>query len=173
VSTKMVPRFLKPDFLKKILFAFLICFGIGFPIQIFAPGLTTEQQATAEANRKAVAALKEADACMGSLIFYEARGEPLEGQRGVLDVTLNRAEASGLSVCDVLRQPGQYQWVKHHDPKVVDTEKLALLHSVPRTRKLAKSYKWFYSLPSPPKWAHNMTCRLIGHTTFCASKEKK
>lgn len=110
---------------------------------------------------------------MGSLIWFEARGEPIAAQRGVLDVTLNRAEAAGLSVCDILLQPGQYQWTKHHDPLVVDDKKRALLHSVPKSRKLEKNFRWFYSLPKPPKWAHNMTCRLIGKTHFCASKEKK
>lgn len=109
---------------------------------------------------------------MGSLIWYEARGEPLEAQRGVLDVALNRAELLGLPFCATIRQPGQFQWTKHHDPTKLDEGKLALLHSVqPKSRKLTKSWRWFYTLPHPPKWAHNMTCRLIGHTTFC--KEKK
>jgi hypothetical protein len=156
----MQARFLKPVFWKKIFFAISIAFGIGFPGSIFAPGLT-------QAQERAIAASKREQACQGSLIWFEARGEPIQAQRGVLDVAQNRAAASGLSVCDVLVQPGQFQWTKHHDPTGVDEQKLALLHSVQRKPKFLGVEKFFFSLPSPPKWAHNMKCRLIGHTTFC------
>lgn len=107
---------------------------------------------------------------MGSLIWFEARGEPLEAQRGVLDVAINRARVKSQTICEVLKAPGQFQWTKHHDPTVVDSRKLALLESVKSKRKILTAEKFFYSLRHAPMWAHNMTCRVIGKTTFCKEK---
>lgn len=51
--------------------------------------------------------------CMASAIFYEAQGEPHKGKVAVANVILNRIR-SGLypkSVCGVIKQKGQFQWV--------------------------------------------------------------
>jgi spore germination cell wall hydrolase CwlJ-like protein len=53
--------------------------------------------------------------CLAAAVYYESKGEPLEGQLAVAHVILNRA-ASGRfvsSVCGVVAQPGQFSFVHH------------------------------------------------------------
>lgn len=53
--------------------------------------------------------------CMGQAIFYEAAGEPYQGKVAVGNVILNRM-SSGIypkTVCGVIRERGQFQWVKN------------------------------------------------------------
>lgn len=52
--------------------------------------------------------------CLASVIYHEARGEPLSGQLAVAKVTLNRTEHKAFpsTVCGVVYQPNQYSWTK-------------------------------------------------------------
>jgi N-acetylmuramoyl-L-alanine amidase len=52
--------------------------------------------------------------CLASAVYFESRGEPLEGQLAVAEVILNRV-ASGRfrgTVCDVVTQPSQFSFVR-------------------------------------------------------------
>jgi hypothetical protein len=52
--------------------------------------------------------------CVATAVYFEARGEPLEGQLAVAEVVLNRA-ASGKypsSVCAVVKQAAQFSFVR-------------------------------------------------------------
>lgn len=63
----------------------------------------------------AASAKREVD-CMASAIFYEAQGESQKGKIAVANVILNRMR-SGLypkTVCGVIYQRGQFQWVYNH-----------------------------------------------------------
>lgn len=50
--------------------------------------------------------------CLSSVIFHEARGEPLEGQIAVAQVVLNRVKDKRWpnKVCAVVKQPKQFSW---------------------------------------------------------------
>jgi len=48
--------------------------------------------------------------CLALNIFHEARGEPLEGQHAVAQVTMNRAERDPSKVCKVVFEPKQFSW---------------------------------------------------------------
>lgn len=48
--------------------------------------------------------------CLALNVYYEARGEPVEGQYAVAFVTLNRAKVSGKSLCEVVNEPQQFSW---------------------------------------------------------------
>jgi hypothetical protein len=51
--------------------------------------------------------------CLASAVYFEARGEPIEGQLAVAEVVLNRA-ASGrypADICGVVEQPWQFSFV--------------------------------------------------------------
>jgi hypothetical protein len=51
--------------------------------------------------------------CLASAVYFEARGEPVEGQLAVAEVVMNRA-ASGRyppTICDVVTQPWQFSFV--------------------------------------------------------------
>lgn len=60
--------------------------------------------------------------CLAKNIYFEARGEPIEGQVAVAAVTINRVNADKFpkSICKVVHQPYQFSWVqqlKSHTPK--------------------------------------------------------
>lgn len=49
--------------------------------------------------------------CLADNIYHEARGETVAGQIAVAQVTLNRAEITGRSVCSVVYEKNQFSWV--------------------------------------------------------------
>ena len=51
--------------------------------------------------------------CLSALVYKEARGEPRDGQIGVVNVALNRARKRRMGVCQVIAQPGQFSWYRH------------------------------------------------------------
>lgn len=53
--------------------------------------------------------------CLTATVFFEARAESPKGQKAVADVVLNRTKhpAFGGTICDVVRQPYQFSWVKN------------------------------------------------------------
>ena len=56
--------------------------------------------------------------CLARAVYFEARGEPLEGQLAVAQVILNRV-ASGRfasTVCGVINQPGQFSFSRSRVP---------------------------------------------------------
>lgn len=52
--------------------------------------------------------------CLATAIFYEARSESLEGQLAVARVIVNRASSQRFanSLCNVIKQPGQFSFVR-------------------------------------------------------------
>jgi spore germination cell wall hydrolase CwlJ-like protein len=52
--------------------------------------------------------------CMVQNVYHEARGEGILGQAAVAHVTLNRVKSPAYpdSVCDVVRQKGQFSWTE-------------------------------------------------------------
>lgn len=70
--------------------------------------------AAAVAAQDAVASDAEHN-CLAIGIYYESKGEPLEGQLAVAEVILNRAKSGRFpaSVCGVLTQRGQFSFVRN------------------------------------------------------------
>jgi spore germination cell wall hydrolase CwlJ-like protein len=55
--------------------------------------------------------------CLAASVYFESKGEPLEGQLAVAEVVLNRAKSGGRfppSVCSVVFQKGQFSFVRGH-----------------------------------------------------------
>lgn len=50
--------------------------------------------------------------CLAANIYFEARGEPIDGQLLVADVVLNRVESTKFAddVCSVVFEDGQFSW---------------------------------------------------------------
>jgi N-acetylmuramoyl-L-alanine amidase len=54
--------------------------------------------------------------CLAGAVFFESKGEPLEGQLAVAQVILNRTTSGGRfpgSICSVVKQPGQFSFVRN------------------------------------------------------------
>ena len=71
--------------------------------------------------------------CLTSNIYYEARGESLQGQRAVAQVTLNRVKSKNYpkTVCGVVMQKHQFSWTK----QVPKTEQQKALNGSPPQSK--------------------------------------
>lgn len=118
------------------------------------------------------APLPKPDPCLVSVVYREARGEPLEGQRAVLDVVANRVKATGKTACEVLREPHQFQWMgwKKFGLVPVDATSLALYNAASQHPPVLKDEKFFFNIHLRPSWSRAMLCHRIGHHNFCRSK---
>jgi spore germination cell wall hydrolase CwlJ-like protein len=66
---------------------------------------------------EAYAGTEVADAeqdCLASAVYFEARGEPIEGQLAVADVVMNRVASKKYpdTICEVVTQPWQFSFVQ-------------------------------------------------------------
>lgn len=72
---------------------------------------------TLDAAIAAQAKATEADdavRCLAAAIYFEAKGEPVDGQLAVAEVIINRAKSGRFpdDVCDVVTQRGQFSFVR-------------------------------------------------------------
>ena len=53
--------------------------------------------------------------CLAQAVYFEARGEPIEGQLAVAEVVINRAKSDlyPADYCSVITQPAQFSFVHH------------------------------------------------------------
>ena len=80
--------------------------------------------------------------CLALTIYHEARGEPVQGQKAVAVVVLNRSRERKLTVCQVIAQKGQFAWVS--EKQIMGTNrkpnpnKLPVGDSWEKSKRLAK-----------------------------------
>lgn len=69
--------------------------------------------------------LDEEGRCLANAVYFEARGESLEGQLAVADVVLNRAASDKYpsSWCDVVKQKAQFSFVQNRRfPRITENK---------------------------------------------------
>lgn len=100
--------------------------------------------------------------CLAGAVYFEARGEPIEGQLAVAEVVLNRA-ASGKypkSICAVVKQPWQFSFVRDGKFPEIDKESKAWRKAVAVARiareeldqKLSRDVLWYHADYVAPVW---------------------
>jgi spore germination cell wall hydrolase CwlJ-like protein len=121
------------------------------------------------------APLDEQTNCLATAVYFEARGESLEGQLAVAKVVMNRA-ASGKypsTWCEVVKQPWQFSFVRRGQFPAVDTAsdawrkaqgiaRLAVTNVIP---SLDNDVLWYHANYVAPSWGHrlNMDQRIGAH----------
>ena len=112
------------------------------------------------------APLDEQTNCLATAVYFEARGESLEGQLAVARVVMNRA-ASGKyppDWCSVVKQPYQFSFVRHGQFPSADTNceawkkaeavaELAVANVVPT---LSDDVLWYHADYVAPTWRNNL-----------------
>ena len=105
--------------------------------------------------------------CLAKAVYFEARGEKLEGQLAVAEVVLNRA-SSGLypsTICGVVTQPAQFSFVRggrlpdvdtasecwHNALAIADIARKHLSHQV------AANVLWYHASYVAPAWGRLRT----------------
>lgn len=63
--------------------------------------------------------------CLATAVFFESKGEPLAGQLAVANVVLNRSRSGRFptSLCGVVKQAGQFGFVRGGQLPAVDTDR--------------------------------------------------
>jgi spore germination cell wall hydrolase CwlJ-like protein len=124
--------------------------------------------------------LDEQTNCLATAVYFEARGESLEGQLAVARVVMNRA-ASGRypgSWCQVVKQPAQFSFVRHGQFPMANTAsdawhkaegvaRLAVTNVVP---SIDNNVLWYHANYVAPSWGHrlNMVQRIGAHMFYRA-----
>lgn len=105
--------------------------------------------------------------CLASAIYFEARGESLDGQLAVAQVVLNRA-ASGRypsTICKVVTQPWQFSFIQHGRFPSADKRSRAWSDAVAIARiaqqklagKLKANVLWYHADYVAPSWGRRLT----------------
>lgn len=122
--------------------------------------------------QKLVRAYAENDApdaertCLASAVYFEAQGEPLEGQLAVAEVVLNRV-ASGEypeSICAVVTQPAQFSFVRNGRFPPIDENSvawrtaLAVAHIADESlaNEIGPDVLWYHANYVAPSWGRHL-----------------
>jgi hypothetical protein len=112
------------------------------------------------------APLDEETNCLATAVYFEARGESLEGQLAVARVVMNRA-ASGRyppDWCSVVKQPAQFSFVRHGEFPYVDTnseawkkaEAIAELAAANVVPSVSSDVLWYHADYVAPAWRRSL-----------------
>jgi len=112
------------------------------------------------------APLDEQTNCLATAVYFEARGESLEGQLAVARVVMNRA-ASGRyrsDWCGVVKQPAQFSFVRHGEFPYVDTnsaawqkaEAIAQLAASNIVPSVGTDVLWYHANYVAPVWRRSL-----------------
>jgi hypothetical protein len=110
--------------------------------------------------------LDEQTNCLATAVYFEARGETVEGQLAVARVVMNRA-ASGRyppDWCSVVKQPAQFSFVRHGEFPYVDTtsyawqkaEAVAELAASNVVPSLSNDVLWYHANYVAPTWRRSL-----------------
>ncbi len=122
---------------------------------------------------------KGAIACLARALYQEANTQGLRGREAVLAVIVNRAIEQQRHVCEVVKQPSQFSWVKYGtnvakltESKEVEKFVLKVLAETARTGYNSfNGVEYFYAhKQGKPVWASKMVCYKIEDHTFCGEK---
>ena len=104
--------------------------------------------------------------CLATAIYFEARGEPIEGQLAVADVVLNRVASERYpdTICEVVVQPWQFSFVRDGIIPAADRSSEAWRNAVAISeialRKLdsnvAKDVLWYHADYVSPGWGKRL-----------------
>lgn len=104
--------------------------------------------------------------CLANAVYFEARGESLEGQLAVAEVVMNRA-ASGLyptTYCGVVRQRSQFSFVRRGRMPAADRASDAWQRAVAiarvaeegAMRVLPDTVLWYHANYVAPRWRRHL-----------------
>jgi len=113
------------------------------------------------------APLDEQANCLATAVYFEARGESLEGQLAVARVVMNRA-ASGKyppDWCSVVKQHAQFSFVRNGEFPAIDAGSTAWAHAQGVARlavanvvpSLDQDVLWYHATYVAPSWGHRLS----------------
>ncbi len=113
------------------------------------------------------APLDEQGNCLATAVYFEARGESLEGQLAVARVVMNRAGSGKYPPdwCSVVKQHAQFSFVRHGAFPRVDTasaawdraEAIARLAAANVVPSIDQDVLWYHANYVAPSWGHRLS----------------
>ena len=79
--------------------------------------------------------------CIAEAIYFEARGESVQGQKAVAQVILNRVKIKKKSACSVINEKNQFSFKKNKKRKILDKESYARALKIAKTARPSPSFK--------------------------------
>lgn len=106
--------------------------------------------------------------CLAKAVYFEARGESLEGQLAVAEVILNRVASERYpdTICDVVTQPAQFSFIRRGRFPRPNTgseawHKALAVADVARKRiakaAIAPNVLWYHASYVAPVWGKRLT----------------
>jgi spore germination cell wall hydrolase CwlJ-like protein len=105
--------------------------------------------------------------CLANAVYFEARGEPIEGQLAVAEVVLNRASSGRYptDLCAVITQKAQFSFIRRGRFPSADRsseawKKAVAIASIARQKlaaNLPSSVLWYHATYVSPKWGKRLT----------------
>lgn len=110
--------------------------------------------------------------CLASAVYFESRGEPLEGQLAVAQAIVNRVESGRYAgtICGVLSQPGQFSYNRSRTPRGgndwVVAKAIAAIALQDMWRDVAPGALSFHASYVRPNWQGRTKVVQIGRHIF-------
>ena len=104
--------------------------------------------------------------CLANAVYFEARGEPIEGQLAVAEVVLNRTRSGRYpeTICEVVTQPWQFSFVRRGIIPRADRSSEAWRRAVAvariaeagASRLLPNDVLWYHADYVSPSWGRRL-----------------
>lgn len=103
--------------------------------------------------------------CLATAVYFESRGEPIEGQLAVADVVMNRASSGEYPSdwCGVVKQRAQFSFVRNGQfPGIYDAAAWQTAVAVARTailnlaREVPTDVLWYHANYVAPNWRRGL-----------------
>jgi len=104
--------------------------------------------------------------CLANAVYFEARGEPVEGQLAVAEVVLNRTRSGRYpaTICEVVTQPWQFSFVRRGVIPAADRGSQAWRRAVAisriaqaqERRLLPQNVLWYHADYVSPSWGRRL-----------------
>ena len=129
----------------------------------------------AVSQRSVPAQISRETECLAKTVYFEARGEPLEGQLAVAQTVLNRTKSDLFpnSICAVVRQPAQFSFMQGQSFPAVDHKSKAWKKAI--TIALIAKEGWpgkarkalfFHARYVSPQWNRPRVARIGTHIFY-------
>lgn len=114
--------------------------------------------------------------CLAGAVYFESKGESLEGQLAVARVIINRARSGRFasSLCGVVYQPSQFSFVRGHDMPPVRTDSRGWRQAVAIAQiamndswdSLAEGALFFHARRVSPGWGKTKLASIDNHIFY-------
>jgi N-acetylmuramoyl-L-alanine amidase len=113
--------------------------------------------------------------CLATAVYYESKGEPLEGQLAVAQVILNRRDSGKFapSICGVVYQRGQFSftWDRHPDRPSESAmwrtaQAIAVIAATDDWREIVPQATHFHARRVSPGWNRLQRVSSVGNHVF-------